>query len=149
MSTSSTGYMIIGLSLDNILEITSKSETFEIYEKKGNKTGKTETEIIYTITNKLNGKEAILSLDKSKPKLYVDELQKILWNDYSVKLDHPTNEFGLYHIEAYYKEKDLKDFILGIGFSKKTILASSDLSNFKEKIIENLLFKIRKYFSNI
>jgi len=139
MSSSSSGILVIGMSLDKILELTSKKETFESYNIKGEKTGKTESEIVHKLINKINGKELKLEADdydKDKPELYVDYILDFLLGENKIK---DGSKFGIYELMPYYEKVNIKNYIIGFGYQEKTSLSFDQIIRLRTNFVKEIV----------
>lgn len=113
MGFSSKPKMIIGVNADTIVKVNTKTETFEKYDERGNKTGKTGTDTKITLTATVNGVEK----SKNGEKIWCETISELL-----EIFDEPNlNKFGVINT-IYDGEYTVEDTIIGIPIATVDVM---------------------------
>ncbi len=105
MGFSASPTIIIGIEASEIINVKVETETYDIHDQKGNKTGKVGTDNIIVLSAKVNGKDVI----KREEKLYSDSAAELLG-----LIDSPNDKsFGVINT-VYDGKQDVEKCIVGI-----------------------------------
>lgn len=99
--------IVVGVELSKLITISEKENTYEVHDKKGNKTGEIGTEIEYTFSMRKG--EQVLSYSSNEKRIYIDELC-----DNFGLVDYPSiGNFGVFNT-VYDGNSTVGEFIVGI-----------------------------------
>ena len=139
MGISVNPIVIVGIPLSELVKIEKTEEQYDVYDKRGNKTGETGVDITYRFSLKKNGKE--MAFTQENDKIYSDSFEEFGLEEYP-----SDGKFGIF--TTNYDSNDFETFIVGVKLLEVNAMYTDEmLSSINLDKVTEAMFKVKNILS--
>lgn len=135
MGFSAKPKVYVGVTLGEVMSMERKTETYDKYDERGNKTGQTGTDTKLILSATVNG----ISRSVETTRLYVDTVGELLGLS-----DSPNKGLGLHSLH-YEEESDLDNNIVGIALTEVDVNYGPTIGVVDNDLLQGAIRMVKEY----